>query len=161
MVVILAPTASANSVWQDLTAWPSSRTVQAPHSPSPHPYLVPVRLRRLRRTESRVSSAGAGTGTLAPLILRYVSLIWELRARLCGGGLVGRRIRQICDCMHPDATRGGIWTTPPRAERPDFLFHYSTISIWLSVHCGCCAAVRDAVPRGVPRAERRDARRDA
>jgi len=43
MVVIFALAASATKVWQDLTAWPSSRTVQAPHSPSPQPYLVPVR----------------------------------------------------------------------------------------------------------------------
>ena len=70
MVMIFASAASATSVWQDLVAWPSRRTVQAPHSPSPQPYFVPVSWRRLRKTERRVSSAGALTGDFAPLMVR-------------------------------------------------------------------------------------------
>src|SRR2546430_11290614 len=49
---------------------PSIRTVQAPHWPSPQPYLVPVRSVCSRRTESKVDCASASTGRFAPFTSR-------------------------------------------------------------------------------------------
>ena len=39
---------------QELTGWPSSSTVQAPHSPAPQPFLVPVSPISSRMTSSSV-----------------------------------------------------------------------------------------------------------
>src|ERR1017187_10069575 len=114
MVVIFLPTASEARVWQDFTAWPSSRTVQAPHSPSPQPYFVPVRLRQLRRTERSVSSPGALTGILAPLILRVISLIGELRARLSQKDTPARGLPQFWRRVAHSVT---FLPMAPRAER--------------------------------------------
>ena len=52
MVVTERPRTCPNGTRQALTAWPSSRTVHAPHSPSPHPSLVPVRPQSSRSTSS-------------------------------------------------------------------------------------------------------------
>jgi hypothetical protein len=59
------PTAADTAVRQDRTARPSSSTVQAPHRPSPQPYLAPVSRRRSRSTASRLSAGGASTCRLA------------------------------------------------------------------------------------------------
>src|SRR5262245_55654846 len=56
MVVTFLPRASPTVVWQERTALPSRWTVQAPHRPEPHPYLVPVSLRCSRTTQSRAVS---------------------------------------------------------------------------------------------------------
>ena len=53
--------------WQERMGAPSSKTVQAPHWPSPQPYLVPVRLRSSRSTLRRVRSPSASTVASAPL----------------------------------------------------------------------------------------------
>src|ERR1039457_329874 len=42
------PSQSAANIRQEFTVNPSTRTVQAPHSPSPQAYLVPVRSIRSR-----------------------------------------------------------------------------------------------------------------
>src|SRR6187401_167245 len=55
------------------------RTVHAPHCPSPQPYFVPVRSRRLRRTARSASSAGASTLSGFPLTLRETEGIpWSI-----------------------------------------------------------------------------------
>src|SRR5277367_3230119 len=74
MVVIFVPVTEEAMVRQDRLALPSISTVQAPHCPSPQPYFVPVMSSRLRNTESKVSSAGARTGSSEPLMLRRKSI---------------------------------------------------------------------------------------
>src|SRR5688500_5563147 len=54
MVVISEPSARAAGTRHDITATPSRKTVQAPHSPSAHPSLLPVRP-RARNQSSRVA----------------------------------------------------------------------------------------------------------
>src|SRR5262249_42372894 len=79
MVVVDLPCASEARIWQDLTGWPSTSTVHAPHCPSPQPYLVPVRSSLSRRTVSRVSDGAASTSRAAPLTR---SLSFAMRRRL-------------------------------------------------------------------------------
>src|SRR6266481_3441636 len=53
MVVTSLPAARDTGATQDRIASPSRWTVQAPHCAMPHPYLVPVRPRFSRKTQSR------------------------------------------------------------------------------------------------------------
>src|SRR5258706_10922162 len=55
-------------------ACPSKRTVHAPHWPSPHPYLLPVSLRSLRSTLSRLVAESTSMVSFFPLTLRVVTL---------------------------------------------------------------------------------------
>ena len=52
MVVIRRPSALARLIWQAACASPSTSTMQAPQSPTPQPYLVPVRFIASRRAHS-------------------------------------------------------------------------------------------------------------
>jgi hypothetical protein len=52
------------------TGFPSTRTVHAPHSPSPQPYFVPVSSSDSRSTQSRRVSGSASTARADPLTLR-------------------------------------------------------------------------------------------
>ncbi len=52
MVVICLPATADTRVMQERTGAPSIKTVQAPHWPSPHPYLVPVSSSSSRSTQS-------------------------------------------------------------------------------------------------------------
>lgn len=54
-------------VTHDRLGDPSLRTVQAPHWPSPHPYLLPVKSRWSRRTVSRLVCESASMRCLLPL----------------------------------------------------------------------------------------------
>src|SRR5438552_679506 len=78
MVVICRPAAARSEVMQDRVATPSMSTVQAPHWPSPQPYLLPVRSRSSRRTLSRLRSGSASVLTLSPLIRSSVFLGIEI-----------------------------------------------------------------------------------
>src|ERR1041385_6828719 len=60
---------------------PSSRTVQAPHCPSPQPYLDPVRSRSSRSTLRSVRSESASVGNVRPFTCN--SLIVDI------GSLIG------------------------------------------------------------------------
>src|SRR5438876_11182726 len=60
------PAAVPTGVMQERVARPAISTVQAPHWPSPHPYLQPVRSRSSRRTLSRLRSASADTDRFEP-----------------------------------------------------------------------------------------------
>ena len=62
----------APSTWQsgtrhESTGAPSSRTVQAPHSPSPQPSFVPVSARSSRRTSRSRRMPGTSSSTASAL----------------------------------------------------------------------------------------------
>src|SRR5438093_8962229 len=61
MVVVGVPTARPAGNEQERTARPFISTVQAPHWPMPHPYLVPVSPIESRRTHSSGVSGSAST----------------------------------------------------------------------------------------------------
>src|SRR6266566_4113745 len=67
MVVIFFPAAELTCILHERTGEPSISTVQAPHWPSPQPYLVPVSSSFSRNTLSRVSSGETSTLRSAPL----------------------------------------------------------------------------------------------
>src|SRR5438552_3506930 len=56
-------------------AFPFSRIVHEPQTPIPQPHFVPVRLRVSRRTQTRGVSSSTLTVFLAPLMVRWISLI--------------------------------------------------------------------------------------
>src|SRR5712671_1074023 len=56
MVRMDFPATSLTESWQERRGVPFSRTVQAPHWPSPQPYFVPVRPSSSRRAKSKVVS---------------------------------------------------------------------------------------------------------
>src|SRR5262245_48310013 len=58
---------------QERMAFPRSSTVHAPHWPSPQPYLVPVRPRRLRNTESKDSPETDSVLCSLPLTLSVMA----------------------------------------------------------------------------------------
>src|SRR5438105_2140853 len=60
-------------VSQERVGTPSTNTVQAPHWPSPQPYLAPVKSRSSRNTLSSGLSASALTPTLVPLMRSSVT----------------------------------------------------------------------------------------
>src|SRR5579871_71319 len=72
MVTIFCPATDSAGVRQDRVALPRTKTVQAPHWPSPQPYLVPVRPRRLRRTESKDSPDAHSAFCSAPFTIRVM-----------------------------------------------------------------------------------------
>src|SRR6476620_3334126 len=73
MVVISLPPTRPTCVMHERVATPSTRTVHAPHWPSPQPYLLPVRSRSLRRTESRLTDESISTAIFLPLTLSEVT----------------------------------------------------------------------------------------
>src|ERR1022692_3024990 len=74
MVVICLPAAARTGVMQERTGWPSRSTVQAPHWPSPHPYLAPVSERWSRSTVSKGISGSASMGRRVPFTVSWVTL---------------------------------------------------------------------------------------
>src|ERR1700738_3983863 len=74
IVVICLPAARPTWVMHERAGCPSRSTVQAPHCPSPHPYLLPVRLRSLRRTLSRLVVDSTSSVIFFPLTLSAVTL---------------------------------------------------------------------------------------
>ena len=68
-VVMGDPTASDRGVMHECTGTPFSRTVQAPHSDSPHPNLVPVRPKSSRRTSNQLVSGSASTWCFTPFTI--------------------------------------------------------------------------------------------
>ena len=75
-------------VWHDLTAWPSTCTVQAPHSPAPQPNRVPVSRRSSRRYQSRGISGSPSNDWPVPFTVKLT-----MREVLAGGALCH-------DCKH-------------------------------------------------------------
>ncbi|KAG5725788.1 hypothetical protein E4T56_gene17808 [Termitomyces sp. T112] len=70
MVVIARPSACAKVIWHEGKACPSTITKQAPHSPVPQPYFVPVRLAPQRRAQSKGVSASMRRSTGWPLSVK-------------------------------------------------------------------------------------------
>src|SRR5262245_60732933 len=66
MVTTFLPATADRLTWQDLSALPSMCTVQAPHSPAPQPYFVPVRptWSRIAHSSGVFGSAPSETGLL-------------------------------------------------------------------------------------------------
>ena len=62
-----APSACTANIRHDRTASPSTRTVQAPHTPCSHPRCVPVRPRSSRSTSASVLRGSTVTRRAAPL----------------------------------------------------------------------------------------------
>src|SRR2546426_12364344 len=69
MVVTVLPTTAATGVTQERIGRPSRCTVQAPHSATPQPNLVPVSPMTSRSTQSRGMSGGTSTVCALPLTL--------------------------------------------------------------------------------------------
>ncbi len=69
-MVVTGPVTWSAATEQARTARPSTWTVQAPHTPIPHPYLVPVKPRKSRSTHSSGIPAGRSTVRSSPLTLR-------------------------------------------------------------------------------------------
>jgi hypothetical protein len=67
MVVIDRPTTSPTGVRQARTAIPSTSSLQAPQTPSPQPYLVPVSPHSSRTTSSRDRDGSSRTDRSMPL----------------------------------------------------------------------------------------------
>src|SRR5262245_66512197 len=63
---------SPTVVIHDRVGLPSMRTVHAPHSPSPQPYLQPVSARSSRSTLNRLRSGSAATSRGEPLTRSWV-----------------------------------------------------------------------------------------
>lgn len=72
MVKIFCPATESAGVRQERVALPRTKTVQAPHWPSPQPYLVPVRPSRLRRTESKDSPDAHSVLCSTPFTIRVM-----------------------------------------------------------------------------------------
>ena len=68
IVVILLPATADTVVIQERVGWPSTCTVQAPHSPIPQPNLVPVIPRWSRSTHKSGVSSAAVTWIFTSLI---------------------------------------------------------------------------------------------
>src|SRR3984893_16072990 len=73
MVAIVAPSACSTGTRQLFTSSPFISTEQEPHSPSPHPSLVPVRPIFVRRTSSRRSMGYTDTVWVSPFTVRETS----------------------------------------------------------------------------------------
>ena len=122
MVVICLPSAAFTVVRQDRTGAPSRSTVQAPHCPSPQPYLVPVRSSSSRSTARRERSGSLWMRRRAPLISRSISFD-DIRFTCAPKGLVtsevpigGRAIWRAVTCVKLEqASKAAIWT-PTRRE---------------------------------------------
>src|SRR5229473_3429637 len=74
MVVTGLPTAALTGIWQERRGAPPISTVQAPHWPSPQPYLLPVKPSSSRRTYSRGVSGSYCTGYRLPFTSISIAL---------------------------------------------------------------------------------------
>src|SRR5437660_11818023 len=72
MVVTSLPAARDTGATQDLTASPLRWTVQAPHCAMPQPYLVPVKPRLSRKTQSRGVEGSTSTFTRCRFTLKEI-----------------------------------------------------------------------------------------
>jgi len=92
IVVIAASPTDPTGVWHERTGCPSSRTVQAPHSPAPQPNFVPGMCRSSRRTQSNGLSGSAETSWLDWLTLRLKAMVSpHLRAAISSPARLDKR----------------------------------------------------------------------
>jgi hypothetical protein len=69
MVVMLARATALIGTTHERTGAPSTCTVQAPHSPAPHPNFVPVKPRWSRKTHKSGVSPRTMTVSFRPLMV--------------------------------------------------------------------------------------------
>ena len=116
-------------VWQERVAAPSMWTVQAPQSPMPQPYFVPVMLSRSRNAQSKGISGSASMVSCRLLISRANRVIVASRFKVqapkgfLASGVQGNKpemqgrlamVQRICDLEQlRDSRIGSI----PHAER--------------------------------------------
>ncbi len=78
-VATLVPSAASASMRQPETGWPSTRTVQAPHMPTPQPSRAPSSASSLRSTSSSVSVEETSSACASPLTVSSISLAASIR----------------------------------------------------------------------------------
>src|SRR6266853_22220 len=108
MVVTSSPAARDTGATQDLIASPLRWTVQAPHCAIPHPYLVPVRPRFSRRTQSRGVEGSTSRFTCRRFTLKEI--IWNTSVRLTAVAMVeaGERFYSKSDRLHTRTTAEAV-----------------------------------------------------
>src|ERR1700688_760506 len=74
MVVTVLPATADAAMLHDRVAWPSMRTVQAPHWAMPQPYLVPVSFNESRRTHSSGVSGSTSAVCAIPLTISEIDM---------------------------------------------------------------------------------------
>ena len=95
MVSTLAPSSEAASTRQPRTILPSTRTVQAPHTPCSQPVCEPIRPRSRRRKSIRCRRASTRRATRSPLTVREMSTSRAHAARASSrAGEAPQRARQ-------------------------------------------------------------------
>jgi len=81
MVVILSPAVAETGIKHDRIGRPSICTVHAPHSPMPHPNLVPFNFNESLITQSNgVLGSKSDSSCSAPLIDIFIYTISDARA---------------------------------------------------------------------------------
>src|SRR5690606_34866852 len=88
MVATWRPSQSTANIRQAFTDTPSTTIVHAPHSPSPQPYLVPVR----PSTSRIIVSALMSTGTVARVLTPF-----RVNSMSCLSGMVEHPSRHVVD----------------------------------------------------------------
>src|SRR5215217_8134806 len=78
IVVISDPFTWATGTRQLFTICPSTITVHAPHSPSPHPSFVPVSCNCSRNTSSSLAMGNTSRLRDSPLTLKLISILKRL-----------------------------------------------------------------------------------
>src|ERR1039457_7476238 len=103
MVVMLWPATEPTWVMQERTARPSIRTVHAPQTPMPQPYLAPLRSSTSRSTHKSGVSGGTSTvfATLFTFNLRGIGSLLQ-----SGGEALWERIQAGRNCSPELAVRG-------------------------------------------------------
>src|SRR5688572_18521318 len=81
MVVMVLPSAISTVVIHERTATPSKWIVQAPHTPCPQPYLVPVRPATSRRYQSSGVPGSPSKERLSPFTVRVAILLLPILRR--------------------------------------------------------------------------------
>ncbi len=80
MVVTWAPATAATGSVQDLSATPSTCTVQAPQAETPQPNLVPVSLSASRNTQSKGVSGSISSVRTSPLTVSVMAMASPLES---------------------------------------------------------------------------------
>src|SRR5690606_20726662 len=91
IVVISWLVTSSAVVIHERIAAPSASTVQAPQTPSPHPYLVPVRPNSSRNTSSNGLSGSVSTVSCFPLTVKAIDCGIRDSSLLAERGAASRR----------------------------------------------------------------------
>src|SRR3990167_8691592 len=118
IVVTLLPLLSTARTRQELTALPSTITVQAPQSPVSHPLLVPTSPRRYLSRSSRVSLGATEISRAWPLII--TRMLWVI--------FMGRPLSSLAQLLkgarHQDLNHGATVTrrAPYVADRSGIFF---------------------------------------